>query len=298
MTTINHRRFGPHPRLAAAACRRGRARTLRRVAAGGVRSSSSVRLVVVRRLRRRPITGQAILSNYPGWMGKNNLAAFHAKYPDASIKMISNATSSSRRGGAAVQEQAVRLPALGHHRLRPGRRRRPDHQDRLDEGAEHQEHRAEVPQGVPVGPAHRLRQGRHRLPPRPVGNATIDQLARPLGADPAGTPARPYSSTSSATAWVRPASTSASRPTPPTRTRCSKVQDAITSVKPHLKAFLNTDVGARPGQRLDGDGDGLGLRRGAAAAEERQDQVGAARGGRARLPRGLHRRAGHRPRST
>ena len=69
------------------------------------------------------------------------------------------------------------------------------------------------------------------------------------------------------------ASTSASRPTRPTRAD-AKVQDAITSVKPHLKAFLNTNVGAGPGQRLDRDGDGLGLRRRPAAAEERQDQVG------------------------
>ena len=41
------------------------------------------------------VVGQAILSNYPGWIGKNNLADFHKKYPQASIKMISNATSSS-----------------------------------------------------------------------------------------------------------------------------------------------------------------------------------------------------------
>lgn len=41
------------------------------------------------------IAGQAILANYPGWMGKNNLADFHKKYPQASIKMISNATSST-----------------------------------------------------------------------------------------------------------------------------------------------------------------------------------------------------------
>ncbi len=41
------------------------------------------------------ITGQAILANYPGWMGKHNLADFAKKYPGASIKMISNATSSS-----------------------------------------------------------------------------------------------------------------------------------------------------------------------------------------------------------
>ena len=27
------------------------------------------------------ITGQAILSNYPGWMGKNNLAAFPRSIP-------------------------------------------------------------------------------------------------------------------------------------------------------------------------------------------------------------------------
>ena len=41
------------------------------------------------------IKGQAILANYPGWIGKHNLADFAKKYPGASIKMISNATSSS-----------------------------------------------------------------------------------------------------------------------------------------------------------------------------------------------------------
>ena len=41
------------------------------------------------------IKGQAILANYPGWMGKHNLADFAKKYPGASIKMISNATSST-----------------------------------------------------------------------------------------------------------------------------------------------------------------------------------------------------------
>ena len=53
-----------------------------------------------------------------------------------------------------------------------------------------------------------------------------------------------------------------------------KVQDAIVGVKPHLKAFLNTNVGAGPRQRLDRDGDGLGLRRRAAAAEERRRSSG------------------------
>jgi spermidine/putrescine transport system substrate-binding protein len=42
-----------------------------------------------------PPTGTAILNNYPGWMGKNNIADFEKAYPGAKIKQVTNATSSS-----------------------------------------------------------------------------------------------------------------------------------------------------------------------------------------------------------
>ncbi|HEY3766424.1 MAG TPA: spermidine/putrescine ABC transporter substrate-binding protein [Gaiellales bacterium] len=42
-----------------------------------------------------PPTGTAILNNYPGWIGKHNIADFEAKYPGAHIKMVTSASSSN-----------------------------------------------------------------------------------------------------------------------------------------------------------------------------------------------------------
>jgi spermidine/putrescine-binding protein len=39
-------------------------------------------------------TGQIVLNNYPGWIGKNELGAFAKKYPGDKVKMVTNATSS------------------------------------------------------------------------------------------------------------------------------------------------------------------------------------------------------------
>jgi spermidine/putrescine-binding protein len=39
-------------------------------------------------------TGTIVLNNYPGWIGKNELAAFAKKYPGDKVKMVTNATSS------------------------------------------------------------------------------------------------------------------------------------------------------------------------------------------------------------
>ena len=39
-------------------------------------------------------SGQIVLNNYPGWIGKNELAAFSKKYPGDKVKMVTNATSS------------------------------------------------------------------------------------------------------------------------------------------------------------------------------------------------------------
>jgi spermidine/putrescine transport system substrate-binding protein len=42
-----------------------------------------------------PPTGTAILNNYPGWMGKHNISDFEAKYPGAKIKQVTSASSSN-----------------------------------------------------------------------------------------------------------------------------------------------------------------------------------------------------------
>jgi spermidine/putrescine-binding protein len=39
-------------------------------------------------------TGTIVLNNYPGWIGKSELAAFAKKYPGDKVKMVTNATSS------------------------------------------------------------------------------------------------------------------------------------------------------------------------------------------------------------
>lgn len=42
-----------------------------------------------------PPKGTAVLNNYPGWMGKHNIADFEAKFPGAKIKQVTNASSSN-----------------------------------------------------------------------------------------------------------------------------------------------------------------------------------------------------------
>jgi spermidine/putrescine-binding protein len=39
-------------------------------------------------------SGQIVLNNYPGWIGKSELAAYAKKFPGDSVKMVTNATSS------------------------------------------------------------------------------------------------------------------------------------------------------------------------------------------------------------
>ena len=40
-----------------------------------------------------PIEGTAVMSNYPGWMGKNVVKSFESKYPKATIKVVETAPS-------------------------------------------------------------------------------------------------------------------------------------------------------------------------------------------------------------
>ena len=284
---------------AAAACGRRRAGRLRRVAPGRMRQLElELGLVVTGRLASEAITGQAILSNYPGWMGKNNLVGVRREVSrrldqddlERHLAAPPRSCSSSR---ASNTTSCSRTPPT---RARPPP---PDFITKLDWSKIPNikniapKFRKAYPWGLPtdygkVGIAYR---------PDLVGNATIESwhdfwelipkysgqtVFIDLERDCMGSTCK-YLGYSSNT-------------TDPDEMK--KVQDTIVAAKPHLKAFLNTNVGAGPGQRLDRDGDGLGLRRRAAPAEERQDQVGAARRGRARLPRGLHRRAGHRARST
>src|SRR5438105_536530 len=41
------------------------------------------------------LTGTAVLSSYPGWMGKNEVSAFQNLYPEANIKQVNAASGST-----------------------------------------------------------------------------------------------------------------------------------------------------------------------------------------------------------
>jgi len=189
------------------------------------------------------VAGQAILSNYPGWMGKDNLAAFHAQYPQASIKMISNATSSTAE--VVLQFKSKQYDFLLADTSDAGQAADADLITQIDWSKVpnianiSDKFRKAYPWGLPtdygkVGIAYR---------PDLIGNATItswhdlwELIPRYSGQtvfidlerDCMGSTCK-YLGFSSNT-------TSADD--------MQKVQDAITSVKPHLKAFLNTNIGA------------------------------------------------------
>ena len=89
-----------------------------------------------------------------------------------------------RGGGADRPEQGL----LRHVAGRPGAGRaaaggRPSAEGRLLSHPEHQERRPALHRRLPLGPAHRLRQNRHRLP-HGHGERTPHQLGRPLEPGP------------------------------------------------------------------------------------------------------------------
>jgi spermidine/putrescine transport system substrate-binding protein len=189
------------------------------------------------------IKGQAILSNYPGWMGKHNLADFAKKYPGASIKMISNATSSSAE--VVLQFKSKQYDFLLADTSDAGQASAANLITELDwskvPNAKNvsEKFRKAYPWGLPtdygkVGIAYRpdLIGGATitswhdlwELIPRYSGQTVFINLER----DCMGSTCK-YLGFSSNT-------------TDPDELK--KVQDAVVGVKPHLKAFLNTDVGA------------------------------------------------------
>jgi len=189
------------------------------------------------------ITGQAILANYPGWMGKHNLADFAAKYPGASIKMISNATSStaevvlqfkSKQYDFLLADTSDAGQAAAAKLISPIDWSKVPNIKNVDP-----HFRKSYPWGLPtdygkVGIAYR---------PDLIGNATITSwhdlwelipkysgqtVFIDLERDCMGSTCKYLGFSSNTT----------------DQGELQKVQDAIVSVKPHLKAFLNTNVGA------------------------------------------------------
>jgi len=189
------------------------------------------------------IKGQAILANYPGWMGKHNLAAFAKKYPGASIKMISNATSSTAE--VVLQFKSKQYDFLLSDTSDAGQASAANLITELDwskvPNAKNvsEKFRKAYPWGLPtdygkVGIAYR---------PDLVGGATITSWHDLWELIPK------YSGQTVFIDLERDCMGStckylgfSSNTTSPDDLK--KVQDAIVGVKPHLKAFLNTDVGA------------------------------------------------------
>ncbi len=189
------------------------------------------------------IEGEAILANYPGSIGKQNLADFHAKYPQASIKMISNATSSTSE--VVLQFKSKQYDFLLADTSDAGQASAadlvtvPDWSKMPNIKNISEQFRKAYPWGLPtdygkVGIAYR---------PDLVGNATItswkdlwDLIPRYSGQtvfidlerDCMGSTCKYLGFSSNTT----------------DQGDLQKVQDAIVGVKPHLKAFLNTNVGA------------------------------------------------------
>ena len=189
------------------------------------------------------IAGQAILANYPGWMGKNNLADFHKKYPQASIKMISNATSSTAE--VVLQFKSHQYDFLLSDTSDSGQAADAGLITQIDWSKVpnvaniSEKFRTAYPWGLPtdygkVGIAYR---------PDLIGNATITSWHDLWELIPK------YSGQTVFIDLERDCMGStckylgfSSNTTDPAELK--KVQDAIVSVKPHLNAFLNTNVGA------------------------------------------------------
>jgi spermidine/putrescine transport system substrate-binding protein len=189
------------------------------------------------------ITGQAILSNYPGWMGKNNLSAFAAKYPGASIKMISNATSSAAE--VVQQFKSKQYDFLLSDTTDSGQAAAADFITKIDWTKVPnikniaQQFRTAYPWGLPtdygkVGIAYR---------PDLVGGATIESWHDLWELIPK------YSGQTIFINLERDCMGStckylgfSSNTTDPDEMK--QVQEAIVKVKPDLKALINTDVGA------------------------------------------------------
>ena len=242
-----------------------------------------------------PPTGTAVLLNYQGWMGKHTVADFETAYPGADIKQASLGSISS---GAVVPQIKANMStydaALG------------------DQAVTGQGMAADIIQQLDWSKIPNIKNVDAEVPRRPTRTASPPTTARPASAtaptwsaspSPAGptsgtwppsTRARSCSSTSTATASAPPSSTRASRSTRPTR----PAGPGAAGTDRHQAAPAGAQVVQHrpgPGQGLLRDRDGLGLRRRPRPAGQPQHQVGAARGGRARVPGGILRRQGHAP---
>jgi spermidine/putrescine transport system substrate-binding protein len=186
-------------------------------------------------------SGQLLLNNYPGWIGKNELAAYAKKFPGHSVKMVTNATSSVaevilqfKNGGydvllcdttdAGQADDAGLIQKIDWTKVPNIKRVSPNF-------------RKAYPWGIPtdygkVGIAYRRDivgetitswADVWRLAPKFSGRVVFINLER----DCLGSTLRSlgYSSNTSDAKQI------------------SAAKDAVIKIKPHLQAFLNTNVG-------------------------------------------------------
>ena len=202
------------------------------------------------------ITGQAILANYPGWMGKNNLSDFAKKYPGASIKMIVAATSTTAE--KVLQFKGNQCDFTLSDTSTSGQAAAANLVTEIDWSKVpnikyvEQKFRTAYPWGLPtdygkVGIAYR---------PDLIGGATITSWSDLWELIPKHSGQTVFLDVNNlcmgCTCKYLGFSSNTTDPA-----EMQKVQTALTSVKPHLKAFLNTDVGAGLVNGVHRDGDGL-----------------------------------------
>jgi spermidine/putrescine-binding protein len=186
-------------------------------------------------------TGQILLNNYPGWIGKSELAAYAKKFPGDSVKMVTNATSSVAE--VILQYKTGKFDVLLSDTTDSGQADAAGLVAKLDWSKipniskVSANFRKAYPWGIPtdygkVGIAYRPDivgekitswHDLWRLAPKFSGRVVFINLERDcLGS------ALKYLGYSSNTSDAK---------------QISAAKDAIIKIKPHLQAFLNTNVG-------------------------------------------------------
>lgn len=186
-------------------------------------------------------SGQIVLNNYPGWIGKSELATYAKRFPGDSVKMVTNATSSTAE--VILQYKTGNFDILLSDTTDAGQANAAGLIAKLDWskipniGKVSANFRKAYPWGIPtdygkVGIAYRpdivgekIRSWHDvwRLAPKFDGRVVFINLER----DCLGSALKylGYSSNTSDEKQIQAA------------------KDAIVKIKPHLQAFLNTNVG-------------------------------------------------------
>ena len=228
-----------------------------------------------------PPTGTAVLLNYDGWMGKNTVADFKAKYPGADLKQASLSSISSGSIVPAIKANMSTYDAALGDQAAVGQGIAADVVQQLDWSQipniknVDAKFREAYTHGIPTDYGKTGIGYRSDLVDEDITSwADVWNLAEKysnkivfidLDRDCIGSALKykGYSSNSTDDAELNDA------------------LNALLDIKPHLQALKSYNIGAGPGEGHLGDRDGLGLRRRPRPGRERRHQVGAALRGRA-----------------